>query len=149
MFVYFSHHKGVISNCSFTHDERKFATCSWDKSVLVWDIATGMYRKNGPLVLAEGHEGSVSSCFINDDGLTCVSVGYDGRLVLWNISYGIPKLILRVNMRLALLKRFVQAVQKVFSFYKLNKVFYLKKHVFFSDPKSSDLNLKFEYVAFL
>ena len=117
--------------------------------MLVWDIATGMYRKNGPLVLAEGHEGSVSSCFINDDGLTCVSVGYDGRLVLWNISYGIPKLILRVNMRLALLKRFVQAVQKVFSFYKLNKVFYLKKHVFFSDPKSSDLNLKFEYVAFL
>ena len=37
-------HKSVISNCVITPDERKFATCSWDKTINVWDVSTGMYR---------------------------------------------------------------------------------------------------------
>ena len=37
-------HTNIVAGCSITHDERKFATASWDKSILIWDVATGMYR---------------------------------------------------------------------------------------------------------
>ncbi len=90
-------HKGVVSNASIAPDERRFATCSWDKTVQIWDIATGAYRKNGPLVLSKGHDGSVSSCSISKDGLLCVSCGYDSRVILWDMIHGHPKLILRVK----------------------------------------------------
>lgn len=90
-----SSHESAISNCAFSPDERNFATCSWDKSVLVWDIATGMYRRNGPISLSKAHDGSVSSCFISNDGELCVSSGYDMRIVLWDIEHATPKLILR------------------------------------------------------
>ena len=81
--IFLNSHKGVISNCAITADERRFATCSWDKTVQIWDIATGAYRKNGPLILNKGHEGSVSSCSISKDGFLCVSCGYDNRYWNW------------------------------------------------------------------
>ena len=96
--IFLNAHKGVVSNCSITSDERRFATCSWDKTVQIWDIATGMYRKNGSLVLSKGHEGSVSSCAISKDGQMCVSGGYDNRVVLWDMAHGLPKLVLRVGL---------------------------------------------------
>lgn len=37
-------HINIISCCDISHDERKFATGSWDKTVNIWDIATGSYR---------------------------------------------------------------------------------------------------------
>ncbi len=74
-------------------------TGSWDKTLQIYDIATGAYRKNGPFILSKGHEGSVSCCAISKDGQLCVSGGYDGRLVLWEMVAEeitiTPKLILR------------------------------------------------------
>lgn len=94
---YKSGHEAVISNFSYTKDERTLATCSWDKKIQIWDIATGMYRKNGPVTLTKAHEGSISSCEISQDGSICVSGGYDSRVVLWDMDHFIPKLILRVS----------------------------------------------------
>ncbi|RNA35068.1 WD repeat-containing 88 [Brachionus plicatilis] len=88
-------HTGVISNFAFTQDERKFVTCSWDRTLQVWDISTGMYRKNGPSTLSKAHEGSISSCVVSQDGLLCASAGYDTKLVLWDLLHYVPKLILR------------------------------------------------------
>lgn len=54
-FKIWSGHSGIVSNCAFTTDERIIATSSWDKTLLIWDIATGSYRKNGPSALMKGY----------------------------------------------------------------------------------------------
>ena len=37
-------HSGIISNCALSEDQRALATCSWDKTIQIWDIAIGNYR---------------------------------------------------------------------------------------------------------
>ena len=40
----FRGHVNVISDASCSADERKLVTVSWDKSIAIWDISTGMFR---------------------------------------------------------------------------------------------------------
>jgi len=61
-------HINVISSCCFSKDEHLLATGSWDKNILIWDIATGVYRTQGPITFPKGHEGSVSACNFSEDG---------------------------------------------------------------------------------
>jgi WD40 repeat protein len=65
-------HENVISACTTTMDERKFATASWDKMINIWDIATGMYRSKGPTALKGCHDGSVLACDFTDDGVYAI-----------------------------------------------------------------------------
>ena len=47
MIYFFGCHRGhinIISDASLSLDERKLATVSWDKSIHIWDVSTGMYR---------------------------------------------------------------------------------------------------------
>jgi len=37
-------HTGSVSNCTFNKLERLYATCSWDKNVLLYDASTGSFR---------------------------------------------------------------------------------------------------------
>lgn len=37
-------HSNVISDASFSNDERILATASWDKSIQLWDVSSGSYR---------------------------------------------------------------------------------------------------------
>ena len=37
-------HTNVVSDAAFSADERNLVTVSWDKSIALWDISTGMYR---------------------------------------------------------------------------------------------------------
>ena len=39
-----SHHGNTVSSCVYSHHDRYLCTCSWDKCVRVFDIATGAYR---------------------------------------------------------------------------------------------------------
>ena len=39
-----SHHGNAVSSCVYSHHDRYLCTCSWDKCVRVFDIATGTYR---------------------------------------------------------------------------------------------------------
>jgi WD40 repeat protein len=41
---FFRGHINIIADCDISFDERKFATASWDKTVKIWDVATGAYR---------------------------------------------------------------------------------------------------------
>ena len=37
-------HGNVISDASFSNDERILATASWDKNIQLWDVSSGTYR---------------------------------------------------------------------------------------------------------
>ncbi|CAH8642887.1 unnamed protein product [Heterobilharzia americana] len=61
-------HKNAVSSAAIARDGKLLATTSWDKTVCLYDIETGIYRKEGPTILANGHTGSISSCDIDDRG---------------------------------------------------------------------------------
>lgn len=44
LWLRFRGHVNIIADCDISFDERKFATASWDKTVKIWDVATGAYR---------------------------------------------------------------------------------------------------------
>ncbi|BFZ13208.1 hypothetical protein BsWGS_16247 [Bradybaena similaris] len=85
-------HSNVVSSCSITKDERKFATASWDKMIQLWDVATGTYRSKGPSVLKGVHDGSISCCEFSNDGLLLVSGSYDTSIVVWDVENRVQKL---------------------------------------------------------
>ena len=37
-------HINIVSCCCFSHDAHYVATASWDKTLQLYDIATGVYR---------------------------------------------------------------------------------------------------------
>jgi WD40 repeat protein len=43
-FLLFRDHQSVVSNCTFDRSECLYATCSWDKMILLYDITTGAFR---------------------------------------------------------------------------------------------------------
>ncbi|XP_050396668.2 WD repeat-containing protein 88 [Patella vulgata] len=88
-------HINVVSDCSISGGERKFATTSWDKSIQIWDIATGMYRSRGPESLRGGHEGSVSCCDFTQDGLTLATGSYDNSIIIWDADNFVQKIRLQ------------------------------------------------------
>ncbi len=40
----FRDHQSIVNNCTFNKYERLYATCSWDKTILLYDITTGCFR---------------------------------------------------------------------------------------------------------
>lgn len=88
-------HTNIVAGCSITNDERKFATASWDKSILIWDVATGMYRSQGPASLKSGHDGSISCCDFSKDGLLLVTGSYDLSIIVWDVENNVQKMKLQ------------------------------------------------------
>eukprot|EP00058_Branchiostoma_floridae_P026803 XP_002612294.1 hypothetical protein BRAFLDRAFT_122527 [Branchiostoma floridae] len=88
-------HINVISSCCMDRNERWLCTASWDKTLQVWDISTGMFRSQGPVTLSKGHEGSVSCCNFTRDGTLLVSGSYDQTVTLWDMETCMHKLSLK------------------------------------------------------
>jgi len=91
----FSGHINMISSCDFSPDERWVCTGSWDKSILIWDVNAGTYRKSGPLHLSDGHDGSVSGCRFFHNGTTILSSSYDETLIVWDVNNACKKFSLQ------------------------------------------------------
>ncbi|XP_039253122.1 small ribosomal subunit protein RACK1-like [Styela clava] len=88
-------HLNIVSSCCFSEKERYLCTGSWDKTLRLYDISTGMYRTKGSKVLDKGHEGCVSCCRFSTDGQTLISGGYDKAVILWDVSNYVKKLVLK------------------------------------------------------
>jgi len=43
-YFFFRGHEAAVSGCTFNKFERLYATCSWDKTVLLYDATTGSFR---------------------------------------------------------------------------------------------------------
>src|SRR5262249_25760226 len=71
-------HQNTVSALSFSPDGRFLASASFDKTVALWDVATG--RK----VASLQHDAEVMSLALSPDGSQIASGSFDKMVRLWN-----------------------------------------------------------------
>ncbi|MBI2837255.1 MAG: DUF4062 domain-containing protein [Acidobacteria bacterium] len=76
------HTKGVLA-CAFSPDGSRIVSASCDKTLKLWDVATGRV-----LATLTGHDDLVDHCAFSSDGFRIVSASWDGTLKLWDVATG-------------------------------------------------------------
>ena len=78
-----SGHQGAITSICISPDGRFLASGSLDKTVRLWEVATG---KN--LRVMRGHTDEVYAVAFSRDGQYLASSGYDRRVIVWETATG-------------------------------------------------------------
>jgi WD40 repeat protein len=68
----------------FSNDGTLIASGSYDKTVKIWNVATGEEQRT-----VEGHRNSVSSVVFSKDGTLIASASDDKTVKIWNVATGI------------------------------------------------------------
>ena len=76
-------HVGNVRSVSFSPDGTLIASGSDDKTVKIWDAATGTILRS-----LRGHSASVTSVFFSPDGKTVISSGKDKTVRVWDAATG-------------------------------------------------------------
>jgi WD40 repeat protein len=80
----FEGHGRLVSSVSFSHDGKRVASGSYDKTVRIWDVQTGAVVA-GPF---EGHSESVTSVAFSHDGKRVASGSEDKTVLIWDAQTG-------------------------------------------------------------
>src|SRR5258707_665643 len=75
--------QGVIPRLTFSADGRMLVMNRWQKSIPVWEVASGRQR-----LLLQGHEESTAWVAFTRDGRTLASASWDKTIRLWDLETG-------------------------------------------------------------
>ncbi len=78
-------HSSSVSACAVTPDGWRVVSASADKTLKVWDLASGR-----TLATLEGHAVTVLACAVTPDGRRVVSASADKTLKVWDLESGRP-----------------------------------------------------------
>ncbi len=76
-------HSGSVQACAVTADGRRVVSASHDKTLKVWDLASGC-----ELATLQGHASGVTACAVTPDGRRVVSASSDKTLKVWDLESG-------------------------------------------------------------
>ena len=79
-------HTGAVVCVAFSPDGNTLATGSTDRSIILWDIASG--QKVGTSL--GQHSNKVSSLAFSPDGMVLASGSADKTIILWDVTNGLP-----------------------------------------------------------
>ncbi|KAJ3299259.1 hypothetical protein HDU76_006362, partial [Blyttiomyces sp. JEL0837] len=80
---FFLGHAAEFRFVSFSPNGEKLMSTSWDKTIRLWDVATGK-----ELYSLEGHEEKIHSACMTHDGKLIASGSDDGSIVFWDVGTG-------------------------------------------------------------
>ena len=76
-------HTAPVSSVDFSTDGRLIVSGSWDKTVRIWDVASGTQQ-----TVLQGHTGQVESVAFGADHNQVVSGGFDSSVREWDVASG-------------------------------------------------------------
>lgn len=85
-----SGHTDPVYSVAFAPDGKRIVTGSFDRSVKLWDAATGKELRT--FAGKAGHQNLVTSVAFSPDGSTIASAGTDNSARLWDVPTGKPQL---------------------------------------------------------
>lgn len=74
-------HEDNISQIKYSPDGKLIATASWDKTIKLWDAASGQL-----ISTLQKHHGGVNSITFTPDGQTLISASEDKTIKVWNLN---------------------------------------------------------------
>ncbi|MFB3133774.1 MAG: NB-ARC domain-containing protein, partial [Rhodothermales bacterium] len=79
----FSGHQDWVNAVAITPDGTRAVSASWDKTLKVWDLTTGIEQQT-----LSGHQSLVTAVAITPDGTRAVSASWDQTLKVWDLTTG-------------------------------------------------------------
>ncbi len=76
-------HSASINQVCFSHDERRVASCSSDKTIKIWDPLDGNIVST-----LYGHSDEVMGVSFSHDSMFLVSCSLDNLVIVWNLTNG-------------------------------------------------------------